>query len=516
MSKSKILFAGHDLKFLKHIIRHYSNHEKYTAEVIQYNGHVIKNHHNLVETALGSDIIFCEWGLGNLSWLSHNKFPDQKIVVRIHLQEFSTDYLDHTDWHSVSKIILVGPKMYQRFENRFPDQIHKAHVIYNVVDTDSFDKTKAIETGFNLGLLGVLPKRKAPHQALEILEKLRQTDRKYKLYIKGNKPQEIEWLWRKEEERKYYTEFSEKISQMGLQDVVIWEEHGSDVQEWFQKIGFILSTSEFESFHMAVAEGMASGSIPVIYNWEGADLVYPAKYIVRNLEEAVDLILKHNMGVSDNTEIQNLKNYAREHFGLEDILSKYDNMFDQLVADQPITNKSTLRNQCNLLLNEKTSEVSGLNDKVSYLNNEVSHLNNEVSGLKNEVSGLNREISDLTKITEGFRELVAEQSEDISNKERIIQTLNNRIAVDENHIASLNQTNLMQQTVTIELNSDINKLKTDVESLNSQIEKLKIVLNKRNEKIVELQKYIQYLEKKFLNKVLHFLQKQYRHIKNRI
>ena len=42
---------------------------------------------------------------------------------------------------------------------------------------------------------------------------------------------------------------------------------GPDVGTWLRRIGFILSTSDDESFHLAPAEGMASGAVPVIRSW---------------------------------------------------------------------------------------------------------------------------------------------------------------------------------------------------------------------------------------------------------
>jgi len=42
-----------------------------------------------------------------------------------------------------------------------------------------------------------------------------------------------------------------------------------------QKFGFIISTSMLESFHLAVAEGMACGLSPLVHNWMGAKELWP-------------------------------------------------------------------------------------------------------------------------------------------------------------------------------------------------------------------------------------------------
>jgi Glycosyl transferases group 1 len=51
------------------------------------------------------------------------------------------------------------------------------------------------------------------------------------------------------------------------------------VPSWLRRIGFVLSTSDDESFHMAPAEGMASRAVPVIRHWPGAETIYDARWI---------------------------------------------------------------------------------------------------------------------------------------------------------------------------------------------------------------------------------------------
>jgi hypothetical protein len=41
----------------------------------------------------------------------------------------------------------------------------------------------------------------------------------------------------------------------------------------------VLSTSDDESFHLAPAEGMASGAVPALLPWEGSDRIYDRRWI---------------------------------------------------------------------------------------------------------------------------------------------------------------------------------------------------------------------------------------------
>jgi len=324
MKKLKILFEGHDLKFLTHVIDYFSAKKNFSVEVFTYSGHVIKDTSLIYKSLPGFDIIFCEWGLGNLKWFSANKLPGQKLIARVHLQEFSTTYLNETAWENVDRVIFVGPYMMEKFIRLYPGLQSKCTVISNLIDTRSFNLKKEPDAMYHLGLLGILPKRKSPHLGLEILKELRKTDNRFKLFIKGRRPEEVDWLWRKPEEQEYYTRLNESIKTMGLEDAVVMDPQGTDVQQWFQKIGFILSTSEFESFHMAIAEGMASAAVPIIRNWEGAGALYPEKYFFKTVKDAVAIIQKYSDRGLFEEEGKFGKTYCLEHFSLEKLLPEYE------------------------------------------------------------------------------------------------------------------------------------------------------------------------------------------------
>ena len=48
---------------------------------------------------------------------------------------------------------------------------------------------------------------------------------------------------------------------------------------WLRRVGYVLSTSDDESFHVAPAEGMASRAVPVIRHWPGAETIYDRRWI---------------------------------------------------------------------------------------------------------------------------------------------------------------------------------------------------------------------------------------------
>src|SRR5699024_904491 len=67
-----------------------------------------------------------------------------------------------------------------------------------------------------------------------------------------------------------------------------------------RKIGYVLSpsTGRYESFHLAPAEGMASGSVPIVWPREGASEVFGSQNVYASVSAARDYIRdnQHNGG----------------------------------------------------------------------------------------------------------------------------------------------------------------------------------------------------------------------------
>ena len=75
-----------------------------------------------------------------------------------------------------------------------------------------------------------------------------------------------------------------------LKDSVQFDGWGDNMSQWYQKIGFILSVSDFESFHLSIPEGAASGAIPLSLKWEGAEEIYPENWSYHTVDEIVKAI----------------------------------------------------------------------------------------------------------------------------------------------------------------------------------------------------------------------------------
>lgn len=314
--KKKILIAGHDLKFAKFIMEKIEEDDDLELLVDQWKGHDKHDEAKSFELLNQADTIFCEWGLGNAVWYSKHKKLGQRLVTRMHLQEITTRHPEHFNHKNIDAYIMVSPYWFEKFVHEFSLERQKCKMVYNLVDNEMLDKPKTPDAVFNLGMIGDVPQRKRLDRALDIFEKLYNEDTRYKLFVKGNRPESYAWMHSKsrQAEMDYYNAQYKRIEDNGWQNNVFFEGHGP-IELWLQKIGYMLSVSEFESFHLAPAEGMASGAVPIIYNWDGSETIYDKKFIVNSSVQAVKVIKNNKKLVKSH--IRELEKYSIDKFSKE-------------------------------------------------------------------------------------------------------------------------------------------------------------------------------------------------------
>ncbi len=115
---------------------------------------------------------------------------------------------------------------------------------------------------------------------------------------------------------------------------VIFEPFGPDIDVWFRKIGFILSPSDDESFHLSIAEGMASGAIPIIRLREEVPGLYPGEYTFSDVREAVELIerfRRNQVGLAARRQRE--KEYVSDSFCMPVVVAQWGRLLDQVAAE---------------------------------------------------------------------------------------------------------------------------------------------------------------------------------------
>ena len=124
--------------------------------------------------------------------------------------------------------------------------------------------------------------RKRLDRALDLLEELLEEDPRYTLHVRGRMPWEYPYEWKKPFQREAYLEIFDRIGRSpALRDAVVFEPFGADMASWMRKIGYILSPSSDESFHLAPAEGMASGPSRCSGKGPGVDEIFSNRWTRR-------------------------------------------------------------------------------------------------------------------------------------------------------------------------------------------------------------------------------------------
>lgn len=286
----KVVLAGPDLKFAGELIelleartdielridRWGPNHDKdLSAELIEW-----------------ADVIICEWAGLNAVWYSHHKRPGQRLVVRLHRYELTAAWIDDINIDKVDALITVSPHYQQLVRETKPWPPDVIHCIPNSLDAMDLDRPKHPNAAHSLAIVGIVPFLKRPDRALDLLESLLKHDPDFILHIKGRMPWEYPWAWSDPAERESYLDFFARLGNTpGLSEHVVFAPFSPDMANWLRGIGWVLSPSILESFHLAPAEGMASGALPLFWPREGVEGIYGDDYLFNSIEDMVSFVL---------------------------------------------------------------------------------------------------------------------------------------------------------------------------------------------------------------------------------
>ncbi|WP_162148030.1 hypothetical protein [Arthrobacter sp. CAL618] len=296
ISPRRLVVAGHDLKFFSSIHRSIEQSGLFDTRFDVWprqDEQVISQSKDLSSWA---EVIWCEFGSRNSVWYSKNKLPGQRLIVRVHGYELFGGWTDGLDMDAVDLWVFVSEhaKLKGVLSLGIPDS--RTTVIPNVIDFGDLSRKKFEGARYNLGLVGMVPAIKRPDRALDLLEILLGLDDRYALNFRSGRPFDSGWIWTDRDQRDAYEAFYERLaSNSSLRRKVSFDSFGSNMGHWYRKVGWVLSPSTRETFHLAPIEGMASGSVPVVWAREGAADIFPIENIFDSSAAAASYIHRSNV-----------------------------------------------------------------------------------------------------------------------------------------------------------------------------------------------------------------------------
>ena len=276
----RVLVAGHDLKFFTPLMDYLRLQPDLEVRLDQWAA--LGKHDPDVSRELAgwADVVVCEWCGPNAIWYSRHKRRGSRLLVRLHRFELESPYPAKVKIGAVSQVICVSTHYARLCRERTGWPESKVVAVPNAIDVAQLDRPKLDGARFHLGLIGIVPSRKRLDLALDVLEELRRDDDRYLLFVKSGMPWEHWWVWQNPAEREHYATALRRVQRSPLlRGAVVFDDAGPDVAAWLRRVGFMLSTSDDESFHVAPAEGMASRAVPVLRHWPGAETIYDTRWI---------------------------------------------------------------------------------------------------------------------------------------------------------------------------------------------------------------------------------------------
>jgi glycosyltransferase involved in cell wall biosynthesis len=312
--RKRILIAGHDLKFFIFLQRDLQKkYPEWDFAVDVWKGHNSHDEQQSRRLLSQADIVVCEWCLGNLAWYATHKSPSQKLVARYHAQEIRSPITRTLNWAPVECVVFVSEHKRREAGEAFPSLAQvRTVVIPNYFDEQRFPlRQKVPEAQHTLGIVGIAPMGKRLDRAVDLLELVLERDPRFCLRVKGRNPLDYPWINARPDEVAYYQGVLSRVnSSPTLRYRVIFDPAGEDVATWFRMVGFILSPSESESFHMSIGEGMLTGATPVIWNWCGAEELWPDQFVVSSSRDAVELVLQSQQPTAASNREYVLSKYS--------------------------------------------------------------------------------------------------------------------------------------------------------------------------------------------------------------
>lgn len=247
------------------------------------------------------------------------------MVCRLHSFEAFTHHPENVDWSKVDGLMFVNESVRRLLTDRLPSTLPTA-VIPNGVDFEKFAFPRTKTYGHKVAYAGYLNFKKNPGFLLACFEALWRDQPDLTFHLAGSY------------QGAHLQVFLEHMLPK-LPFKVHLDGWVDDMPAWLADKDYIVSSSYFESFHYAVAEGMAKGLLPLVYNWPGSENCYPAEVRFNTLSECVDVMRRHRQDPRPLERARGFRDHLTARFNvtrqLSDTRTFLESVLDRAVRPAP-------------------------------------------------------------------------------------------------------------------------------------------------------------------------------------
>ena len=279
-----------------------------------------------------ADTVWVEWG-GALAARLSGCDLDARLLVRLHRYEAFTAYPRLTRWEGVDRLVLVSDLVERALARAVPgiDGRTSISVVPNVWDLSRYRLPKRGGAGHTLALIGWDRPVKDPDWALDVLDRLRAVDPRWRLLLVGACPAPGSDA----PTRRWTRALADRVRSLG--PAVVRTGFSDDVPEVLRGASVVVSSSLVESAHLALQQGVASGCLPVVRDWPGMRALggpralYPGTWIVTTPDEGARRILDASAspraalhGAADTGEATEASDWVLDHLDAPHVLPLLD------------------------------------------------------------------------------------------------------------------------------------------------------------------------------------------------
>ena len=307
----KIAFFANHKEFVKDIIKRLEDDNN---QIVEYSA---DSGQSMIELLNSVDLAWFEW-CDNLV-IEASRLPKTcPIICRLHSYEAFTEMPSQVNWENVDHLIFVNKSVMELVGEQSASIVAKT-VIHNGVDIDRFIIPENKTYGKKIASVGYINYKKNPALLLYCFKKIYEYDSEFTFHVAG--------LHQDPRIKLYFDNFL-KESPLPI-EFCGWV---TDMPQWYQDKDYVISTSLFESFHYSIAEGMASGLMPLIHNWYGAKHLYPEEHLYADPDACLELIKEFEKN-DRCKQAQINRKFINNRYNLDDKFGQISRLMNKVIIE---------------------------------------------------------------------------------------------------------------------------------------------------------------------------------------